>query len=403
MTTLCLHTASFPYGPGEQFLETEIKYLASTFKRVVIIPYNPHGDKRPVPENIEIINPDYSCYSTLKGIKSIGKWFFHCLPDAFKTKNKALSFSYLVRAGYQAEALFSLFRINNLLDNTIHYTYWFNDQSTLLSILKSKRQINGFISRAHGFDLYEDRNQEGFIPFRKFQLKNVSKLFLISRNGLEYINTKYPKYQNKYHLSYLGIENNSPLKLAIPDSKEHLIVSCSRVVDIKRVNLIVEALSKITDYHIRWVHFGDGPLLKQVKELAKEILPDNIKPEFKGMVPNQEVLQYFQNNFVDCFTNTSSSEGLPVSIMEATGYGIPVLATNVGGTNEIVNNSTGILLSDNPTAGDIATNLKNILSNKSRNPDFRQEVYNYWNNHFNAKVNYDQFCSELKNYISPNS
>lgn len=400
MTTLCLHTAHFPYGTGEQFIETEIKYLANAFEKVVIIPNNPKGKKRIVPKNAEILIPDYSGYSTTKGIKNIGTWLFSCLPDTLKSNNKILTLSTLLRAGYQAEILFHSLKHNKLINNTIHYTYWFNEQSTLLSILKSKKKINGFISRAHRFDLYEDRNKEGYIPFRKFQLKNVSRLYLISKNGLEYIKSKYPKYQHKYQLSYLGIENNHPLNPTIPDSNEYLMVSCSRVVDIKRVHLIVEAISKITDFHIRWVHFGDGPLLNEVKELAKKILPDNIKTEFKGIVPNQVVLQYFQNNFVDCFINTSSSEGLPVSIMEATGYGIPVLATNVGGTNEIVNNETGILLPAHPEPIKIAQNLEEIFSNYSRKADFRQKVYNYWNNHFNAEINYQKFTETLKKSVT---
>ncbi|RCW27030.1 glycosyltransferase [Marinilabilia salmonicolor] len=395
--TLCLHTAQFPYGLSEQFIETEITYLAQAFERVVIIPGAAEGTPRPLPDNVEVCVTDYSCYTTAKGLQQVGSWMRYCLSDVHRSTNKKITLSTLLRAGYQAEVLFYLLKNKNLIDNTLHYTYWFNEQSTLLSILKSKKRINGFISRAHGFDLYEDRNKEGFIPFRKFQLKNVSKLFLISKDGLEYIKSKYPKYQHKYQLSYLGIENNHPLNLSIPDSKEYLLVSCSRVVDIKRVYLIVEALSKITDFQIRWVHFGDGPLINEVKELAKEILPDNIKTEFKGMIPNQAVLQYFQNNFVDCFINTSSSEGLSVSIMEATGYGIPVLATNVGGTNEIVNNSTGILLSEHPEPIEIAQNLQEVFMSFSRNAGFRQKVYNYWNNHFNAEINYQRFTNTLKN------
>jgi len=49
-------------------------------------------------------------------------------------------------------------------------------------------------------------------------------------------------------------------------------------------------------------------------------------------LPHNDVLNYYASNPVDVFINTSSSEGLPVSIMEAMSFGIPVIATNVGGT-----------------------------------------------------------------------
>ncbi|MFR4320263.1 MAG: glycosyltransferase [Blautia massiliensis (ex Durand et al. 2017)] len=44
--------------------------------------------------------------------------------------------------------------------------------------------------------------------------------------------------------------------------------------------------------------------------------------------------------------NVSSSEGIPVSIMEATSFGIPGIATDAGGTKEIIRDKeNGVLLS----------------------------------------------------------
>ena len=44
---------------------------------------------------------------------------------------------------------------------------------------------------------------------------------------------------------------------------------------------------------------------------------------------------------VDLFLTVSANEGIPVSIMEAQSFGIPVIATDVGGISEIVNNVNG--------------------------------------------------------------
>ena len=48
------------------------------------------------------------------------------------------------------------------------------------------------------------------------------------------------------------------------------------------------------------------------------------------------MLDYYKNNIIDIFINLSASEGIPVSIMDAISFGIPCIATNVGGTGEIV-------------------------------------------------------------------
>ncbi|MDN0055082.1 glycosyltransferase [Collinsella ihumii] len=67
------------------------------------------------------------------------------------------------------------------------------------------------------------------------------------------------------------------------------------------------------------------------------------------------VLRIYGKEPIDLFVNVSESEGLPISIMEACGVGAPVLATDVGGTCEIVfNELNGRLLPANPTSDMIA-------------------------------------------------
>jgi len=393
--TLCLHTAHFPYGLGEQFIETEIKYLAKAFGRVVVIPSNIEGEKRPLPPNVEVLYPDYSDYSTKKGVKSIGWWFVSCIKDVLKSTNKSITLSTLLRAGYQAKRLLEFFKAHNLLKSTLHYTYWFNEQSTLLSILTSKKQIKGFISRAHRFDLYEERNQLGYIPFRKFQLQNVSKLFLISRNGLKYMEDKYPQFKEKYELSYLGIENDHPFQFETIENNPYLLVSCSRVVDIKRVDLIIKALARITELPIHWVHFGDGPLFEEVKKEAEETLKGNITFEFKGHVSNNDIYEFYHKNLVDCFVNVSSTEGLPVTIMEAISFGIPIIASDVGGTSEITTKQTGLLLNESPSSVEIKEAIIKVLPNFTRNRTYRNKVYDFWSINFNAASNYKQFITKI--------
>ena len=63
-----------------------------------------------------------------------------------------------------------------------------------------------------------------------------------------------------------------------------------------------------------------------------------------GHYPNEELLRYYGSNHVDLFINTSSTEGVPVSIMEAQSFGIPVIATDTGGVKEVVTEGTGSLL-----------------------------------------------------------
>jgi glycosyltransferase involved in cell wall biosynthesis len=65
-------------------------------------------------------------------------------------------------------------------------------------------------------------------------------------------------------------------------------------------------------------------------------------------------------NSVDLFLNVSTTEGVPVSIMEAFSAGIPVYATNVGGTSEIVNSGNGKLMDKDLTPEKLAHEIRSF-------------------------------------------
>ena len=69
---------------------------------------------------------------------------------------------------------------------------------------------------------------------------------------------------------------------------------------------------------------------------------------------------------VDLFLNVSEYEGVPVSVMEAQSFGIPVIATAVGGTPEIVNEENGFLLPENPSQDEIASAIYDVVTNKEK-------------------------------------
>jgi glycosyltransferase involved in cell wall biosynthesis len=118
---------------------------------------------------------------------------------------------------------------------------------------------------------------------------------------------------------------------------------------------MIESLNYI-DIPVIWKHIGDGPLINEMKELVKKYgLKDKFL--FEGFVNTGVINELYTNNAIDLFVNTSSSEGVPVSIMEAFAAGIPVLATNVGGTSEIVDDTVGNILPENVTPQELANTI----------------------------------------------
>jgi glycosyltransferase involved in cell wall biosynthesis len=164
------------------------------------------------------------------------------------------------------------------------------------------------------------------------------------------------------------------------------------MIALKRVELIIEIL-KLIKLDVEWVHFGDGILLEDIKEKAKE-LPDNIESVFMGRKPNGNLLSYYQSTGVDLFINLSETEGLPVSIMEAISFGIPVIATDVGGTSEIVCNQTGWLINKEFTSS-LVVSIIEENKEKYRTKEFRENIREYWKGNFRASKNYTDFYHNL--------
>lgn len=392
---LLLFTNRFPYGERETtFINPELKKLSSFFRKIIILPYNTEG---PLQDNL----PENCMFENLKCtesenhfrpfIKNIFLFIYLFFADILKSKSiKNISYkkSHLLRLINIKVKLEAFIKSRNIsLKDTVFYSYWFGDWATVISMLKSRDKTINFISRVHGYDLYSERNKENYISYRFYQLKYVDKLICISQNGLGYLGNKYPNYKNKYYLNYLGARDNGTNPFNKKDTFR--LVSCSRLIPLKRVDLIIKILQNIT-FNIEWIHFGEGPLLNDIIKLSKQ-LPQNVQYTFKGWVTNDKILDYYKSTSVNLFINVSNNEGLPVSIMEAISFGIPAMATMVGGVDEIVNENTGITLPEDFDPYIVANQISTFRESDMNSVIFRKKVRDYWNNNFNIEKNIESF------------
>jgi colanic acid/amylovoran biosynthesis glycosyltransferase len=82
--------------------------------------------------------------------------------------------------------------------------------------------------------------------------------------------------------------------------------------------------------------------------------------------------------------------------MEAQSYGIPVIATNIGGVHEIISEETGFLLPVDFRAEDLAEKI-NIFLNMSpaKATEYSHHCFNNWDKNFNASSNYQDFIKKV--------
>lgn len=413
MKDLYLLTTGYPYPAKsmETYLETEVKYYAN-FRSVKILSMGVRkkklNQKRKVPgDNIEV-------YPIIFGSKLYYIWNgFRALIDInfYKeiyslAKCRRLTVGRLVRLIiYVSRSHTDCKKIIKSIGlkkdkkpkEAVLYAYRFEYQPYVMCLLEKYFDRPKMVARAHRYDLYEERNNDSYIPMRSFLLKKLERVYLISEDGRAYLDNKFPKYKRKLSVSRLGTLD---MGQRIFDRKCGFlrIVSCSNIVPVKRIDLIIEALSQIKDIVIEWIHFGSGEKEQEIKKLAEDKLIGNIRFMFKGNVPNEVILEYYRHTDVDLFINLSKSEGIPVSIMEAMSFGVPCIATDVGGTNEIVKNYfNGYLLQNgNIIANAAAEAIRHFNEMPAeRQKEFREHAREYWDFYYNADKNYRTFVAEL--------
>ncbi len=399
--SLVLLTLEFPYGLRETYLETEINYLSEHFTEVHIISSSKKGTPRITPENVIVHsvkgNDKFKPTALVFNFLAICELYFFTFLKSRMRWNYLIhikSFLHHFQNDYSKLHEIKRIIIRGDLWDSLFYDYWMVNSSLSLIFLKKRGFIKGpIVCRAHGFDLYDERHIEGAVPFQEFKLQFLDKIYPVSSHGKDYLLAKSSKDQSpKIKARHLGVESAK----YIPDKgNENIIVSCASMLPFKQIPMLAESINNLK-IDVKWVHFGDGPDMDIVLSIA-ERFPKNISVELKGNVGNNEILKYYENNYVRVFVSLSLSEGLPVSMMEAQSFGIPILALSVNGIPEIVNYKTGMLLPKESTNNDITLALKEILSNKKSFN--RIEILNQFQKEFSASHNYTKFCKNLGSLI----
>ncbi|HEX9061030.1 MAG TPA: glycosyltransferase family 4 protein, partial [Clostridia bacterium] len=142
------------------------------------------------------------------------------------------------------------------------------------------------------------------------------------------------------------------------DENEFVILCVSRFDHDKGHRFLISSaaeLKKMTKKRFRFVLANDGPLLEDCREYAESmgiqnsIIFTGFRKDVKNLIAGS-----------DLYVNSSEHEALSFAIIEMLAAGLPVIATNMGGNDDIINSGTncGILVEYNDSVGLAKTILK---------------------------------------------
>lgn len=283
------------------------------------------------------------------------------------------------------------------------YSFWFYD-CIYLAWMRKKGWIGKVVTRAHGGDLFEERGSlTGKVLFRYFQGKHLENILSVSQTGTDYLQQKYPQFKQKIKTVYLGSPYHHYLN-PMNTNESFVLVSCAKVRNIKRIHKIAEMLQYI-DFPITWIHLGDENLNVKndstipiyLENKTKLRSKSNVQFIAKGLISNEDIIQLYKENQVNLFISLSEAEGVPVSMMEAISFGIPVLSTDVGGCKEIVTEETGLLIPLETEMQVIAKIITEFKDSQKNTQEYRKGVRQFWEVHFDAEKNYNLFFKSIEN------
>ncbi|VFT15951.1 polysaccharide biosynthesis protein [Pseudomonas aeruginosa] len=310
MSSILILTNAFPYYPGEQFIEDEIVFWTeSSFSEVHILPATGGKDRRWVPENITFSTPVQKKSKLNLTFRALFSPVF-IREILYLIKAREFTFAklfYALKASAltkSSELVLRQFVANNKKIDIV-YCYWNDVQAYASCLLKQEGLIGKVLSRAHGFDLYEERRAHGYMPLKRQFVDCFDAVFLLSEQGRSYYQERYSAPSGKLRLSKLGVpipKGNSRI------SEEGLhLVSLSSCIPVKRIDKIIASVRLLALKHrflqIKWTHLGGGALMFDLETLARAELGEleNVSFNFMGEVENKEAKAFFLNNAVDFF------------------------------------------------------------------------------------------------------
>lgn len=408
MKKLVLITDHFPFTRGEMpFVLPELAVTAQRFDITLICKSPAEKQEFTLPERIRIrrYHRDATAADKIKNLLGclFDREYYHSVFGKNHAEGSFRAREAEVRTFRMAARLFQRYLEDEGffedVEHTIYYSYWYNYGAFALALEKKKRPGMKLITRTHGYDLYRERSPGGVQPYKAFMDSQMDAVFFVARKARDYYLEHFAtQTKEHYKLAYLGVPDNG---LNPPGEGEPLsLFSCSNVIPLKRIYLLIEALALLPGRKIHWVHAGGGTLEEEMKTLAEQQLGKNtdISYAFLGAVQNQEIIRYYQEHHVDLFLTASQTEGgSPVSIMESFSFGVPAVGTNVGGIPEMINAGTGYLLGENPTAQEIADAIAAYAdAPASKKTELRSNARQMWHASFYDKVNHTKFAKELE-------
>lgn len=208
----------------------------------------------------------------------------------------------------------------------------------------------------------------------KFWTKHSNQILFLGKTWENKIKPYIPK-QVKTDYIY----NPIPMQARQSNYKKYFLYT-AYFNENKGCDILLKAFAKIAEHYPDWklIMCGTGDTLF-VKKWIKECKLEG-KVEMPGWIEGEQKHQLFKHAATYCMT--SYQEGLPMSVLEAISYGVPVISTPVGCLPEILKDQHSTLFFDFGNSNELADCMRRIIIDHDLRERLSNEGYNISKNYF---------------------
>lgn len=284
-------------------------------------------------------------------------------------------------------------------DIVVSRTRFFN--TSLLAMFYSKKKRKPWVHIEHGSDFVKSGGKFSVSvakiydnTFGKMVIRRADRVVANSHASAVFCKKLVPNIHCK--VIYRGVEVEKiitmPVDTELKDKYQGrtIITFLGRLLDGKGVADLILALSKITGKNFLCFIIGDGPDKKRLEKLAgKSGLGDKII--FLGYKNFDEYIKILKIS--DIFVNPSYTEGLPTTVAEAALCRNAIIATDVGGTREIITDKKSGFLVGPKDVNTLRECLEKLIADEELRKQLSDSAYEEvknkfsWNNSIEKYIN----------------
>jgi glycosyltransferase involved in cell wall biosynthesis len=271
----------------------------------------------------------------------------------------------IVRLGRQADVLFA----NGLVLEAVLANRWLRKplvQKVVGDLAWERACSRGWVTDT--FETFQPQRYglkvEALKRLRSWWTQQADRLIVPSRYLADWV-TRWGVPRDKISVIYNAInlsspatgEGQAPTSVVLPLSTPVKLVTVGRLMSWKRIDRVIDAVARCEGMGL--VIVGDGPERDPLERLTQvRGLTDRVY--FAGRRSHAETLALMAA--CDLFVLNSTYEGLPHVVLEAMSLGLPVVATAVGGTPELVQDGKNGRLIAPEDNGALRVALSELLS-----------------------------------------